>query len=84
MWAIKLNKQLWEAANGPAEARMKYRGVEYRIVRIEGGARKWSASVDGVSITGSATSELGAVAEHTIDRAPALKKLRLLRDNRID
>jgi hypothetical protein len=56
---------------------MRYRCVEYSVVRIEGGVWKWSASVDGVSIMGIATSESEAVAgaENAVDQALALKKL---------
>jgi hypothetical protein len=54
---------------------MRYRCVEYSVVRIEGGVWKWSASVDGVSIMGIATSESETVAgaENAIDQALAKK-----------
>jgi hypothetical protein len=76
--AIELKQSMWKAANAPGEARMKYRCVEYSVVRIEGGVWKWSASVDGVSIMGLATSDSEAVAgaENAVDQALALKKLR--------
>ena len=66
-----------EGRYAPDEARMRHRCVEYSVVRIEGGVWKWSASVDGVSIMGIATSESEAVAgaENAVDQALALKKL---------
>ena len=66
-----------EGRYAPDEARMRHRCVEYSVVRIEGGVWKWSASVDGVSIMGLATSESEAVAgaENAVDQALALKKL---------
>jgi hypothetical protein len=76
--AIELKQTMWKAANTLGEARMKYRCVEYSVVRIEGGVWKWSASVEGVSIMGLATSESEAVAsaENAVDQALTLKKLR--------
>jgi len=59
---------------------MEYRGVEYTVVQgIERGDWKWSASVAGVVIMGQAAikSEAVAAAEKAIDRALALKKVRL-------
>jgi hypothetical protein len=60
---------------------MKYRDIEYAVV--EGIGRhlwKWSASVADVVITGQAHSKSVAVveAEKAIDRALALKKVRLV------
>ena len=60
---------------------MKYRGIEYAVVQGIGRLLwKWSASVADVVITGQAYSKLAAVveAEKAIDRALALKKLRLV------
>ena len=60
---------------------LKYRDIEYRVVQgVERHLWKWSASVADVVITGQARSKLAAVveAEKTIDRALALKKVRLV------
>jgi hypothetical protein len=60
---------------------MKYRDIEYTVVQGVGRQMwKWSASVADVVITGQAYSKLAAVveAEKAIDRALALKKLRLV------
>jgi hypothetical protein len=60
---------------------MKYRDIEYAVVQGVGRQMwKWSASVADVVITGQAYSKLAAVveAEKAIDRALALKKLRLV------
>ena len=65
---------------------MKYRDIEYTVIEytvIEGIGRhlwKWSASVADVVITGQALSKTAAVAEaeKAIDRALALKKVRLV------
>jgi hypothetical protein len=59
---------------------MKYRDIEYAVVQGVGRHMwKWSASVADVVITGQAYSKLAAVvdAEKAIDRALALKKVRL-------
>jgi hypothetical protein len=53
---------------------MKYRGVEYTVVQgIERGVWKWSASVEGVVVTGNDQTRSAAVtaAEKAIDRALA-------------
>jgi hypothetical protein len=50
---------------------MKYRGVEYAVVQgIERGVWKWSASVEGVVVTGNEQTRPAAViaAEKAIDR----------------
>ena len=60
---------------------MKYRDIEYAVVQGVGRHMwKWSASVGDVVITGQAYSKLAAVveAEKAIDRALALKKVRLV------
>ena len=60
---------------------MEYRGIDYRVVQgIERGVWTWSASVAGVVIMGQAAikSEAVAAAEKAIDRALALKKVRLV------
>jgi hypothetical protein len=60
---------------------MEYRNIEYAVVQgIERGVWKWSASVAGVVVTGQAHSKSAAVAEaeKAIDRALALKKVRLV------
>lgn len=60
---------------------MKYRDIEYAVVQGIGRQLwKWSASVGDVVITGQAYSKLAAVveAEKAIDRALALKKVRLV------
>jgi hypothetical protein len=60
---------------------MKYRDIEYFVVQgIERGVWKWRASVAGVVITGQAAikSETVNAAEKAIDRAFALKKVRLI------
>jgi hypothetical protein len=73
--AMELNRQ-HGTADAPDEARLKYRGVEYRIDHIGGGVWKWLASVDGVTIMGVAKGESEAVAgaETVIDQALATKK----------
>ena len=51
---------------------MKYRGVEYTVVQgIERGIWKWSASVEGMIVTGNEQTRPAAVtaAEKAIDRA---------------
>jgi len=60
---------------------MKYRDIEYTVIQgIKPGLWKWSASVAGVVIMGQAAvkSEAVAAAEKAIDRALALKKVRLV------
>jgi hypothetical protein len=60
---------------------MKYRDIEYAVVQGVGRHLwKWSASVADEVITGQAYSKLAAVveAEKAIDRALALKKVRLV------
>jgi hypothetical protein len=55
---------------------MKYRGVEYTVVQgIERGIWKWSASVEGMIITGNEQTRPAAVtaAEKAIDRAITTK-----------
>jgi hypothetical protein len=66
---------------------MEYRGIEYAIA--EGIGRhmwKWSAFIGGAVMTGKAHSKQAAVvsAEKAIDRALALKKIRLVRPERSD
>ena len=66
----------------PVSTGMKYRGVEYAL--IQGLGRqvwKWSVSLDADrSATGQAATkaEAASQAERAIDRALALKKLRLV------
>ena len=60
---------------------MKYRDIEYAVVQgIGRHLWKWSASVADVVIMGQAHSKSAAVveAEKAIDRALALKKVRLV------
>ena len=60
---------------------MRYRDIEFTVVQgIQRGVWKWSASVTGVVITGQAAikSEAVVAAEKAIDRALALKKVRLV------
>ncbi len=60
---------------------MEYRNIEYTVVQgIERQVWKWSASVADVVITGQAHSKSAAVveAQKAIDRALALKKVRLV------
>ena len=66
---------------------MEYRGIEYAIV--EGIGRhmwKWSAFVGGAVMTGQAHSKQAAMvsAEKAIDRALAIKKIRLVPPERSD
>jgi hypothetical protein len=59
---------------------MKYRGIEYAIVEGTGGHMwRWSAFV-GAVMTGQAHSKQAAMvsAEKAIDRALAIKKVRLV------
>jgi hypothetical protein len=49
---------------------VKYRGVEYTVVQgIGRGVWKWSASVEGVVVTGKTRSAAVTAAEKAIDRA---------------
>ena len=60
---------------------MRYRGIEYAIVEGIGTHMwKWSAFVGGAVVTGQAHSKQAAMAsaEKAIDRALALKKIRLV------
>jgi hypothetical protein len=60
---------------------MKYRDIEYTVVQgIERGVWKWTASVAGVVVMGQAVNKAEAAknAERAIDRALALKKVRLV------
>jgi hypothetical protein len=68
-------------------ASMKYRGIEYGIVEGAGGHMwKWSAFVGGAVKAGQAHSKPAAIvaAEKAIDRALALKKVRLVPPERSD
>jgi hypothetical protein len=63
---------------------MEYRGVEYIVVQGIGGHMwKWSASIAGVMVRGQAHSKsvAAAAAEKAIDRALAVKKVRLVPRN---
>jgi hypothetical protein len=65
----------------------EYRQIEYTLVQGIGGHMwKWSASVAGASIAGQAHSKAAAVAaaERAIDRALAVKKIRLVPPARSD
>jgi hypothetical protein len=60
---------------------MQYRGIEYAVVEgIGGHLWKWSASAGGTIVTGQAHSKQAAMvaAEKAIDRAVAVKKVRLV------
>jgi hypothetical protein len=60
---------------------MRYREIEYGIVEGIGTHMwKWSAFVGGTVVTGQAHSKQAAMAsaEKAIDRALALKKIRLV------
>lgn len=66
---------------------IEYRQIEYALVQGIGGHMwKWSASVAGVAIAGQAHSKAAAVAaaEKAIDRALAVKKMRLVPPPRSD
>ena len=66
---------------------MKYRGIEYAIVQAIGRQMwKWSTFVGGAVRTGQAHSKQAAIvaAEKAIDRALALKKVRLVPPERSD
>ena len=59
----------------------EYRHIEYALVQDIGGSIwKWSASVAGVLITGQEHTKASAVAaaEKAIDRALAVRKVRLV------
>jgi hypothetical protein len=60
---------------------MEYQGFEYMVVQgIERGVWKWSTSVAGVVVMGQEQTKLAAVAaaQRAIDRALAVKKVRLV------
>jgi hypothetical protein len=60
---------------------MQYRGIEYVVVEGIGQPMwKWSASAGGAVVTGQAHSKQAAMvaAEKAIDRALAIKKVRLV------
>ena len=60
---------------------MEYRHIEYTLVQgIGGNIWKWSATVAGVLVTGQEHTKADAVvaAEKAIDRALAVKKVRLV------
>jgi hypothetical protein len=66
---------------------MEYRGIEYAIVEGTGGHMwRWSAFAGGAVVTGQAHSKQAAMvaAEKAIDRALALKKVRLVPPARSD
>jgi hypothetical protein len=66
---------------------MEYRHTEYALVQgIGGHLWKWSASVAGIAIAGQAHTKAAAVAaaEKAIDRALAVKKVRLVPPQRSD
>ena len=66
---------------------IEYRQIEYALVQgIGGNMWKWSASVAGVANAGQAHSKAAAVAaaEKAIDRALAVKKIRLAPPARSD
>jgi hypothetical protein len=66
---------------------MKYRGIEYGIVEGAGGHMwGWSTLIGGAVKTGRAHSKQAATvaAEKAIDRALALKKVRLVPPERSD
>jgi hypothetical protein len=67
---------------------IEYRQIEYALMQgsIGGHLWKWSASVAGEVITGRAHTEAGAIAaaEKAIDRALAVKKVRLVPPQRSD
>jgi hypothetical protein len=60
---------------------MRYRGIEYGIVEVIGSRMwKWSAFIGGAGMTGQAHSKQAAMvsAEKAIDRAVAIKNIRLV------
>jgi hypothetical protein len=66
---------------------MKYRGIEYGILEGTGGHMwRWSTLIGGAVKTGQAHSKKAAIvaAEKAIDRALALKKVRLVPPERSD
>jgi hypothetical protein len=68
-------------------ANMKYRGIEYGIVEGTGGHMwRWSTLIGVAVKTGQAHSKKAAIvaAEKAIDRALALKKVRLVPPERSD
>jgi hypothetical protein len=66
---------------------MKYRETEYAIVEGTGGHMwRWSSFAGGAVVTGQAHSKQAAMvaAEKAIDRALAIKKVRLVPPERSD
>ena len=66
---------------------MEYRGVDYAIVEGAGGHMwRWSTLIGGAVKTGQAHSKQAAMvsAEKAIDRALAIKKIRLVPPERSD
>jgi hypothetical protein len=66
---------------------MEYRGIEYAVVEGIGQHMwRWSASAGGAIVTGHAHSKQAAMvaAEKAIDRALAIKKVRLIPPERSD
>jgi hypothetical protein len=64
---------------------LKYRDVEYTVVQgIERQLWKWGFALEGKAVTGQAATKAEAVAEaeRAIDRALALKKVKLVRPER--
>jgi hypothetical protein len=60
---------------------MEYRGVEYTVIQGIGGHMwKWSTSVAGIMARGQSHNKSAAMtaAEKAIDRALAIKKVRLV------
>ena len=74
-------------ANGFGSMTIEYRQIEYALVQgIGQHTWKWSASVAGVVITGQEQTKAGSIAaaEKAIDRALAVKKVRLVPPQRSD
>jgi len=66
---------------------MEYRDIEYTLVQGIGRHMwKWSTSVAGAMVLGQAHSKAAAVtaAERAIDRALAIKKVRLVPPTQAD
>ena len=78
----------WERNLVPISSfNMQYRGIEYAVVEGIGGHMwKWSAWAGGSIVTGQAHSKQAAMvaAEKAIDRALAIKKVRLVPPERSD
>jgi hypothetical protein len=73
--------------NGIVPVTTEYRQIEYALVQGVGGHLwKWSASVAGQVVQGQSHTKPGAIAaaEKAIDRALAVKKLRLVPPQRSD